>query len=103
MSCGRADFARGKDTSQPTPRFRGSRSAAPTPPESPVSFSPSLRFRLRYLVGQQAQLLLVEHRRIHHADQNFLDRTVAEPVDDALDGFRRHPPTWLGRLVDIGS
>jgi len=27
----------------------------------------------------------------HHADQNFLDGPVAEPVDDALHGFRRHP------------
>src|SRR5882757_8069219 len=103
MSYARADFAREEDSSQPTPRFRATGNAAPTPPESPASFFPSLRFGLRNLVGQHAQLPLVEHGRVHHADQNLLDGTVAEPVDDALDGFRRNPSAWLSRMVDIGS
>ena len=66
-------------------------------------FFPPFAFGLRNLVGQHAQLPLVEHRGIHHADQDLFDGAVAEPVDDALDGLGRDPPARLGRLVDIGS
>src|ERR1700682_1253414 len=103
MSYARVDFVREEDSSQPTRRFRATRSAAPTPPESPASFFPSLRLCLRNLVGKHTQLPLVEHSCIHHANQHLFDRTVAEPVDDALDGFRRNPSAWLRRMVDIGS
>src|SRR5271169_6531645 len=105
MSYARADSARGEDSSQPRRCFRVPRSAAPTPPESPTSFSPSPRLylRLRNLVGKTAQLPLVEHGCIHHANQNLFDGTVAEPVDDALDCFCRNAATRLGRVVHIGS
>jgi hypothetical protein len=36
-------------------------------------------------------------------DQDLFDRTVAEPVDDALDRLRRNPSARLGRMVDVGS
>src|SRR5882762_6556450 len=98
-----ADFGYEEDSSQPTRRFRATGSAAPTLPESPALFFPSLRFCLRNSVGKHAQLPLVEHGCIHHADQDLLDGTVAEPIDDALDRFRRNPSAWLGRMVDIGS
>src|SRR5467141_1845807 len=103
MSYARVDFVHEEDSSQPTRRFRATRSAAPTPPESPASFFPSLRLCLRNLVGKHTQLPLVEHGCIHHANQNLFDRTVAEPIDDALDRFRRNPSAWLRRMVDIGS
>src|ERR1700676_3866428 len=103
MSYARAGFAPGEDSSQPTRRFREPMSEAPTPPVWPASFSPSLRLCFRNLVGQRAQLPLVEHGSIHHADKNLVDGTVAEPVDDALDGLRRNPPAWLGRMVHKGS
>src|SRR6266436_3777887 len=85
MSCARVDFVHEEDSSQPTRRFRATRSAAPTPPESPASFFPSLRLCLRNLVSKHTQLPLVEHGRIHHANQDLFDRTVAEPIDDAPD------------------
>src|SRR5260370_40116457 len=103
MSYARVDFVREEDSSQYTRHSRESGSAAPSPPESPVSFSPSLRLGLRNLVGKHPQLALVEHRRIPHADQNLFDRTVTEPVDDALNGFCRDTPAWLGRMVDVGA
>src|SRR5258707_5543051 len=103
MSYVRVDFVHEEDSSQPTRRFRATRSAAPTLPESSASFFPSLRLRLRNAVGKHAQLPLVEHGCIHHADQDLLDGTVAEPSDDALDRFRRNPSAWLGSMVDIGS
>src|SRR5258708_4817263 len=103
MSYARVDFVHEEDSSQPTRRFRATRSAAPTPPESPASFFPSLRLCLRNLVSKHTQLPLVEHGRIHHANQNLFDRTVAEPIDDALDRFRRNPSAWLRRMVDVGS
>ena len=71
-------------------------------PPFALAFS-RLLFRLGNLIGQHAQLTLVEHRRIHHADQDLFDGAVAEPVDDALDGFRRNPSARLGGLVDIGA
>src|SRR6266404_1754371 len=103
MSYVRVDFVHEEDSSQPTQRFRATRSAAPTPPESPASFFPSLRLCLRNLVSKHTQLPLVEHGRIHHANQDLFDRTVAEPIDDALDRFRRNSSAWLRRMVDIGS
>src|SRR5258706_15837208 len=103
MSYARVDFVHEEDSSQPTRRFRATRSAAPTPPESPASFFPSLRLCLRNLVSKHAQLPLVEHGRIHHANQNLFDRTVAEPIDDALDSFRRNPSAWLSRMINVGS
>src|SRR6266403_1696451 len=99
MSYVRVDFVHEEDSSQPTRRFRATRSAAPTPPESPASFFPSLRLCLRNLVGKHTQLPLVEHGCIHHANQNLFDRTVAEPIDDALDRFRRNPSAWLRSMV----
>src|SRR5205085_3055897 len=114
-SCAGADCVPETDSSQSTRRRREAGSAAPTPPESPASLPPCLRFLpeltflrglppgLGNLSGQQAQLTLVEHRRIDHAAQDLFDRTVAEPVDDALDGFRRNPSAGLRGLVDIGS
>src|SRR6202158_1054170 len=105
MSCARTDFVREEDSSQSTRHFQESGSAEPSPPESRVSFSPSLRLGLclRDLVDQHPQLPLVEHRRIHHANQNLFDRTVTEPVDAALNGFCRYPSTWLRRMVDISA
>src|SRR5450755_2557727 len=121
MSSVRADCGHEEAAIQSTPRRRATRSAAPTPPEAPALlpsldlFLYSLFLRLLFglflvlflgagdLVGQHAQLPLVEHRTLHHADQNLFDRAVAEPVDDALHGFRRHSPARFGRLVDIGS
>src|SRR6478672_9621097 len=103
MSYARADFVHEEDSSQSTRRFRVARSEAPTPPESPALFFPSLRLCLRNLVGKHTQLPLVEHGRIHHANQNLFDRTVAEPIDDALDSFRRNPSARLGRMIDVGS
>src|SRR6266568_4435592 len=103
MSYARVDFVHEEDSSQPTRRFRATRSAAPTPPEPPASFFPSLRLCLRNLVGKHTQLPLVEHGRIHHANQNLFDRTVTEPIDDALDRFRRKPFTHgLGRYRTVG-
>src|SRR5258706_7890135 len=99
MSYARADFAHEEDSSQSTRRFREARSEAPIPPESPALFFPSLRLCLRNLVSKHAQLPLVEHGRIHHANQNLFDRTVAEPIDDALDSFRRNPSAWLSRMI----
>src|SRR5450631_3863237 len=101
MSSAREDFAHEEDISRSTRLRRAARSAAPTPPVSPASLFPSLR--LRNLVGQHAQLPTVEHRTIHHADQNLFDGPVAEPVDDALNRFRRNPSACLSRMVDIGS
>ena len=66
-------------------------------------FFPLLRLCFRNLVGKRSQLPLVEHGRIHHANQNLFDRAVAEPIDDTLDGFCRNPSAWFSRLVDIGS
>ena len=37
------------------------------------------------------------------ADQHLFERTVAEPVDDALDSLRRDPTAIFGRLVNVGS
>src|SRR5215213_7133726 len=122
-SCAYADFAPETDSSRPTRRLRATGSAAPTPPESPALSPPTLRLcfglgfgfdfsldfsfdfslGLRNLIGQRAQLTLVEHRRVHHADQHLFDGAVAEPVDDALDGFRRNPRAGLGGLIDIGA
>src|SRR5437879_579684 len=104
-SYARAGFGREEDASRPTRRFRGSGSETPTPPESPTSLFPSPRLRLcfRNLVGERAQLLLVEHRRIHHAHQNLVHRTVAEPVDDALHGLGGDAPARLGRLIHKGA
>src|ERR1700682_2363319 len=99
MSYAHADFATEEDSSQSTRRCRGARSAAPTPPESSASFFPSLRFCLCDLIGKHAQLPLVEHGCVHHANQNLFDRAVAEPIDDALDRFRRNPSARLGRTV----
>src|SRR2546429_274052 len=117
-SCAGADFAPERDSSRSTRRLRATGSAAPTPPESPALSPPSLHLGfglglgldlglslslcLRNLVGQRAQLTLVEHLGVHHADQDLFDGAVAEPVDDALNGFRRNPRAWLGGLIDIG-
>src|SRR6266700_1287384 len=100
MSYVRVDFVHEEDSSQPTRRFRATRSAAPTPPESPASFFPSLRLCLRNFVSNHTQLPLVELGCIHHANQILFDTTVAEPTDDALDRFRRDPSAWLRRVVD---
>jgi hypothetical protein len=48
-------------------------------------------------------MLLVEHRVLDHADQNFFNRAVAEPVDDALDGLGGDPPSRLRRLIDVSA
>src|SRR5262245_40254207 len=91
-SCARADPGRGRAAIRPTRRFRGARSETPTPPEPPTLLFTPLCLRLGFgdLVGQRTQLFLIEHGGIHHPDQNFIHRTVAEPVDDALDCFRGH-------------
>ena len=103
-SCARADCAREADASQPTRRFPATRERSAASARTSASFFPSLRlWPWRNLVGQRAQLPLVEHRVVDHADQDLLHRAVAEPVDDALDGFGRDPPARLGRVIDIGA
>src|SRR5437762_12580922 len=103
MSCAHADFVHVTDSSQSTRCPRATGSAAPIPRESPALFPPALRSRFSNLVSKGAQLSSVEHCCIHHAYQNFLDGAVAEPVDDALDGFCRYSSAGLRGLVDIGS
>src|SRR5262249_2507220 len=102
-SYGRAGCAREEDSSQSTRRLPATGSAAPTPQESRGSFLPPLGLGARDLVGERPQLFLVEHGAIHHADQHLFDGTIAEPVDDALDGLRRNPPALFGRPIDVGS
>src|SRR5262249_45065596 len=101
-SYARADFLRETASAQSKRRYPARRTGAPPLPVRPASFSPSLRLGFRHLIGKQAQLLLVEHRIVHHADQDLFDRTVAEPVDDALDGLRRDPTARLGGMIDVG-
>src|SRR5262249_38091642 len=102
-SCAAADCPREEDSSQSTRGLPGAGSAAPTPQESRESFFPPLHLGPRDLIGERTQLLLVEHGAVHHADQDLFDRSVAEPVDDALDGLGRHPSALFGGLIDIGA
>src|SRR5262249_27292011 len=99
-SYGRAGCARAGAPSRAIRHRRAPATEAPIPTAGPALALAS--FRLRDLVGQHAQLPLVEHGAVHHADQNLLDRSVAEPIDDPLDSVRRNPPTGVRRLVDEG-
>src|SRR6266481_9822494 len=99
-SYGCAGSARAGALSRAIRHRRAPASEAPIPTAGPASTLPSSR--LRDLVGQHAQLLLVEHGAVHHADQNLLDRSVAEPIDDPLDGLGRNPPAGMRRLVNEG-
>src|SRR5262249_47613369 len=74
--------------------------AAPIRGAGPTSPLPSLR--LRNFVGQAAQLPLIDHGTIDHADQNLLDRSVAKQIDDPLDRLGGNLPAGMGRLVNVG-
>src|SRR5262245_13454046 len=96
-----AGFARAESSTPATQCRRARASAAPIRAAVPTSLLSS--FCPRDLVRKHAQLSLIEHRAIHHADQDLLDRAVAEPVDDALDGLGCHPPARLRGMIDVGA
>src|SRR4029453_16227276 len=96
-----AGFAPAKSSTPATQCRRARASAAPIRAAVPTSLLPS--FCPRDLVRKHAQLPLIEHRAVHHADQDLFDRAVAEPVDDALHGFGRHPSARLRGVIDIGA
>src|SRR6185437_17002228 len=98
-SCARPDFAPETDRGRAIPRPPAQRRATPILPGPTASFFRSPGFALRYLVGQHAHLLLVEHGGVDHADQHLLDGAVAEPVDDALHRFRSDAGARLCRVV----
>src|SRR5215471_17274603 len=79
---------------------RAPTTAAPIPGAGPALPPPSLR--LRDLVGQGAQLPLVEHGTVHHADENLLDRSVAKQIDDPLDSLGSNLPAGVRCLVHVG-
>src|SRR5258708_4724942 len=99
-SCGYAGCARAGPSSRAMRHRRAPATEAPIPAAGPPLPLPSLR--LCDLVGQHAQLPLVDHGAVHHADQNLLHRSVAEPIDNPLDGLGRNPPARVSRPVDVG-
>src|SRR5262245_30559987 len=96
-----AGFVRAGYSTPATQCRRARASAAPFRAAVPTSLLSS--FCPRDLVRKHAQLPLVEHRAVDHADQDLLDRAVAEPIDDALHGLGRHPPARLRGVIDIGA
>src|SRR5580704_11197850 len=96
----RAGCARAEAPGRATRQRRAPAIAAPIPGAGPTLPPPCLR--LRDLVGQGAQLPLVKHGAVDHADQNLLDRSVAKQIDDPLDGCGRNLPAGMRRLVDVG-
>src|SRR5260370_22029912 len=99
-SYGYAGCARAGPSSRAMRHRRAPATEAPIPAAGPPLPLPSLR--LCDLVGQHAQLPLVDHGAVHHADQNLLHRSVAEPIDNPLDGLGRNPPARVSRPVDVG-
>src|SRR4029077_3775618 len=96
----RAGFARAGAPGRAIRQRRVPATATPIPAAGPTLPLPSLR--LRDLVGQRAQLPLVEHGTVDHADQNLLDRSVAKQIDDPLDSLGCNLPAGMRRLVDVG-
>src|SRR5262245_66192042 len=96
-----AGFARAGPSTPATQCRRARASAAPIRAAVPTSLLSS--FCSRDLVRKHAQLPLVEHRAVDHADQDFLDRAVAEPIDDALHGLGRYPPARLRAVIGVGA
>src|SRR5262245_7756529 len=96
-----AGFAHAGSSTPATQCRRARASAAPIRAAVPTSLLSS--FCPRDLVRKYAQLALVEHRAIHHADQDLFDRAVAEPVDDTLHRLGCHPSARLRGVIDIGA
>jgi hypothetical protein len=53
-------------------------------------------------VGEALKLIAAEDFGIDHADEQRLDRALAEPVDDALDGAAGDTLAGLGGTVEEG-
>src|SRR5215470_16577908 len=96
-----AGFARAGPSTPATQCRRARASAAPIRAAVPTSLLSSLC--PRDLVRERAQLPLIEHRAVYHADQHLFDRAVAEPVNDALHGLGRHPSARLRGMIDVGA
>src|SRR5215471_14972098 len=96
----RAGGARAGTPGRAIRRRRAPATAAPIRGAGPTLPPPSLR--LRDLVGQGAQLPLVEHGAVDHADQDLFNRSVAKQIDDPLDSLSRNLPAGMRRLVDVG-
>src|SRR5215467_7090262 len=97
----RAGSARAGAPGRAIRQRRAPATAAPIPGAGPTL--PLASLCLRYLVGQGAELPLVEHGAVHHADENLLDRSVAKQINDPLDSLGSNLPAGMRRLVHVGS
>jgi hypothetical protein len=55
---------------------------------------------LPYSVGEHIQLSPIEHRAVDHADQDLIERAVAEPIDNMFDRPSGNPAARLGCVID---
>src|SRR5262245_35302650 len=96
-SSGHAGYARAAVSIRAIRCRRAQATEAPTRQAPLASRLRSLCFG--YLIRDSPQLSLVEHRVVHHANQHLLNRSVTEPIDDALDRLGRNFPARLRRLI----
>src|SRR5262245_62477241 len=83
------------------PRQPGPSSGARLPELLAASLPPSLR-GFNFL-RQQLQLLFVEHLGIDDADEDLLDRAIAEPLCNASHGLGRHTLAVIERPKYVGA
>ena len=66
-------------------------------------FGARARARALMLASSAVELRLAEDVRFDEAADQFVDRAVAEAIEDVADGARREAARRLHRAIDVGS